>query len=119
MRRRERSSLRFKDLGMAKENLIRKKAIEILRRDKWIVWFAPKVKFQQTDVFGIIDLMALKGKRQKNIQLTTPPNVSAKRKKIINFLQKYKVELPVEIWAWNSRKKEFKKERINIKIREA
>jgi len=104
---------------MAKESLIRKKAIEILRRDKWIVWYAPKVKFQQTDVFGIIDVLALKGKQKKNIQLTTLPNVSGRRKKIISFLKKYKVELPVEIWAWNSRKKEFKKERINIKIEEA
>jgi len=104
---------------MAKENLIRKKAVEILRKDGWITWFGPKVRFKQTDVFGIIDLMALKGKRQKNIQLTTLPNVSARRKKIINFFKKNKVELPVEIWAWNSRKKEFKKERINIKIEEA
>ena len=104
---------------MAKESLIRKKAIEILRRDKWIVWYAPKVKFQQTDIFGIIDLMALKGRRQRNIQLTTFSNGSGRRKKIISFLKKYKVELPVEIWAWNSRKKEFKKERINIKIEEA
>jgi len=102
---------------MAKEKLIRKKAIEILRRDKWVVWFAPKVKFKQTDVFGIIDLLALRGRQRKNIQLTTLPNVSTKRKKIINFLKKNKVELPVEIWSWNSRKKEFKKERINIKIK--
>jgi len=104
---------------MPAEQFIRKKAIEKLRADGWITWFGPKVRFKQTDVFGIIDLMALKGKRQKNIQLTTPPNVSARRKKIISFLEKYKVELPVEIWAWNSRKKEFKKERINIKIEEA
>ena len=104
---------------MPKESEIRKKAIEILRSDKWIVWYAPKVKYKQTDVFGIIDVLALKGKQKKNIQLTTLPNVSGRRKKIISFLKKYKVELPVEIWAWNSRKKEFKKERINIKIEEA
>ncbi len=104
---------------MAKEYLIRKKATEILRREGWITWFGPKVRFKQTDIFGIIDLMALKGNKQKNIQLTTLPNVSAKRKKIINFLKKNKVVLPVEIWAWNSRKKEFKKEKINIKRGEA
>jgi len=103
---------------MAKEAEIRKKAVEILRKDGWITWFSPKVKFKQTDVFGIIDLLALKGKRQKNIQLTTLPNVSAKRKKIANFLKKFKVELPVEIWAWNKGRKEFRKEKINIKIKE-
>lgn len=102
---------------MAKEKYIRKKATEILRRGGWITWFAPKVKFQQTDVFGIIDLLALKGKKRKNIQLTTLPNVSAKRKKIGNFLKKFKVELPVEIWAWNQKKKKFKKEKINAKIK--
>jgi len=103
--------------GMAKESLIRKKAIEILRRDKWVVWFAPKVKFHETDVFGIIDFLALKGRRQKNIQLTTLPNVSAKRKKITNFLKKNKVQMTVEIWAWNHRTRKFKKEKVNLKIK--
>lgn len=102
---------------MAKEAEIRKKAVEILRKKNWITWYAPKVKFHETDVFGIIDLLALKGRRQKNIQLTTLPNVSAKRKKITNFLKKYKVDLPVEIWAWAGKKKKFKKERVNLKIK--
>ena len=102
---------------MPKESEIRKKAIEILRRDKWIAWYAPKVKFKQTDVFGIIDLLALKGKKRKNIQLTTLHNISTRRKKIISFLKKYKVELPVEIWAWSKKDKSFRKEKINIKLR--
>ena len=100
-----------------KEAKIRKKAIEELQADGWITWFAPKVKFQQTDIFGIIDLLALKGKRKKNIQLTTLPNVSSRRKKITAFLVKFEVELAVEIWAWNQKKKKFKKEKINIKIK--
>ena len=66
---------------MTKESDIRKKAIEQLRADGWITWFAPKVKFIQTDVFGIIDVLALRGKSKKNIQLTTLSNVSARRKK--------------------------------------
>jgi len=98
---------------MPKENLIRKKAIEILENQGFICWFAPKVKYKQTDVFGIIDILALKGKQKKNIQLTTLPNVSAKRKKITNFLTKNKVKLPVEIWAWDSSKKIFRIEKIN------
>ena len=71
-----------------REAEIRKKAIEILRSDKWIVWYAPKVKYKQTDVFGIIDVLALKGKQKKNIQLTTLPNVSGRRKKIKVFEKK-------------------------------
>jgi len=97
---------------MAKESEIRKRAIEQLKGDGWITWFAPKVKFLQTDIFGIIDLMALRGKSKKNIQLTTLSNVSARRKKIANFLKNNGVELSVEIWAWNSKKGCFKKEKV-------
>ncbi len=98
---------------MPKESEIRKKAIEKLQTAGWITWFAPKVKYKQTDIFGIIDLLALKGKKSKNIQLTTLSNVSSRRKKIINFLKKNTVEMTVEIWAWNSSKKVFKFEKIN------
>jgi len=52
---------------MAKEAEIRKKAIGKLQDDGWITWFAPKVKFIQTDVFGIIDVLALRGKSKKLI----------------------------------------------------
>ena len=102
---------------MPTEQFIRKKAIQILEKEGWVTWYAPKVKFQQTDVFGIIDLLALRGKEKKNIQLTTLPNVSAKRKKIGNFLRKFKVELPVEIWSWDKKKRGFRKEKVNIKIK--
>jgi len=101
---------------MPKEAVIRKKAIKILADGNWICWYPAKVKYKQNDIFGIIDLLALKGRRQKNIQLTTLPNVSARRKKIINFLRTFKVELPVEIWAWDQKKKNFRKEKINMKI---
>ena len=98
---------------MPKEAEIRKKAIQILNKKGWITWFGPKIKFKQTDIFGIIDLLALKGKKQKNIQLTTLPNISTRRKKITNFLKKNKVEMTVEIWAWHSPKKIFRIEKIN------
>jgi len=104
---------------MAKESLIRKKAVQILEKEGWIVWYPSKARFQQNDVFGVIDVLALKGKRQKNIQLTTLSNVSTKRKKITNFFKKFKVELPIEIWGWDKKKKEFRKEKINIKIKRA
>jgi hypothetical protein len=102
---------------MPTEQFIRKKAIKILEREKWIVWYPSKVKYKQNDIFGIIDLLAIKGGKQKNIQLTTLSNISTKRKKITNFLKKFKVELPVEIWAWSKKQKEFKKEKINLKIK--
>lgn len=104
---------------MAKESLIRKKAIQILEEKGWITWYAPKAKFRSSDIFGIIDLLALKGRKKKNIQLTTLSNVSARRKKVINFLKKFKVELTVELWAWSNKGKKFRKEKINIKISKA
>jgi len=97
---------------MPKEAEIRKKAIKILAEEGWITWHAPRAKFRSNDIFGIIDILALKGKRKKNIQLTTLPNVSARRKKILNFLKEFKVELPVEIWAWDWKRREFRKEKM-------
>jgi len=104
---------------MPKEALIRKKAIQILEEEGWVVWWPVKVRYKQADVFGIIDVLALKGKRRKNIQLTTLPNISTRRKKITNFLKTFKVELPVDIWAWDQKKRKFRKEKINIKIKKA
>jgi len=102
---------------MAKENYTRRKLIKSLEDEGWICWAPPKVKFRQSDVFGIIDVLALRGSQKKNIQLTTLPNVAARRKKITNFLTSNQVALPVEIWAWHPRKKHFRKEKINIKLK--
>lgn len=101
---------------MPKEAVTRKKVIQELQEKGWVTWYAPKVKYQQTDVFGIIDILAVKGRQRKNIQLTTLPNVAAKRKKIINFLTKYQIEMPVEIWSLDLKRKKIRKEKINIKI---
>ncbi len=98
---------------MPKESVIRKKVIQLLEDDGWVCWFPPKVKFRESDVFGIIDVLALKGKNKKNIQLTTLPNISAKRKKIRSFLERTKVQLTVEIWAWDKKRRKFKKEKVN------
>jgi precorrin-3B methylase len=95
-----------------KEELIRKKVVNILEGDNWITWYPAKVKYKQNDIFGIIDLLAAKKRKRKNIQITTLSNVSDRRKKIKNFLKKSKIEMTIEIWAWNSIKKVFKIEKI-------
>jgi hypothetical protein len=97
---------------MPKEGFIRKKVVEILENDDWITWYPAKVKYKQNDIFGIIDLLAVKKKQRKNVQITTLSNVSDRRKKIKNFLKKSKVEMTIEIWAWNSVKKVFKVEKV-------
>ena len=98
---------------MPSESIIRKKAVEILNKGNWITWYPSRARYKQNDIFGIIDLLAAKKNKLKKIQLTTLPNVSAKRKKIANFLKKNKIEMTVEIWAWSKKKKKFKKERFS------
>jgi len=102
---------------MPTEQFIRHKAVQILKEKKWVVWCPSKVKYKQNDIFGIIDLLAVKGRRMKKIQLTTLSNVSGRRKKIKNFLKKFKVGLTVDLWAWDKKRKKFRKEKINIKLK--
>ncbi|TSC75935.1 MAG: hypothetical protein G01um101430_105 [Parcubacteria group bacterium Gr01-1014_30] len=97
---------------MAKETETRKKAVAELAQRGWITWYPSKVRFKQNDVFGIIDLLALKGRKLRHIQLTTPKNVARCRKKILDFFKKNKVKLPLEIWHWVKKEKRFKKERL-------
>jgi len=101
---------------MAKEAEIRKKAIQILEKEKWIVWWPSKVKFKQNDIFGIFDMICWKkiAGNLKFIQLTTLSNLSTRRKKIRDFFKKNKINsqtiqnAEVEIWAWNGHNKTFK-----------
>jgi len=95
---------------MPQENIIRKKAIQILQDQGYVCWFPSKVKFKQNDIFGIVDLLALRRTKMRYIQLTTLPNVARQRKKILDFFKKEKVKLPVEIWVWLDKKKKFKTE---------
>ena len=103
---------------MAKESFIRKKAIQILEKQKWVIWWPSRAIFKQNDIFGIFDLICLKKKvgNLKFIQLTTLSNVSTRRKKIKNFLKENQLSkkspADIEIWGWNKNKKEFKIELI-------
>ncbi len=106
---------------MAKESLIRKKAIEILEKEKWTAWWPAKVKFKQNDIFGAFDIVCCKkgAGNIKFIQLTTLPNLSARRKKIKSFFKKNRVSGPkiifgaeAEIWAWTKKQKKFKIETV-------
>lgn len=102
---------------MAKESLIRKKAIEILETEKWTTWWPAKVKFKQNDIFGAFDVVCCKrgAGNIKFIQLTTASNLSSRRKKIQAFLKSNKINRPkivfgaeIEIWAWMQNHKKFK-----------
>ena len=105
---------------MPREYEIRKKAVQVLEKQNWLVWWPSKAIFKQNDIFGIFDLICLK-KRSGNlkfIQLTTLPNLSTRKKKIRAFFKKNKINskirnnMGVEIWAWAKKKKRFKTETV-------
>jgi hypothetical protein len=103
---------------MAKESEIRKKAVRILEKQKWLIWWPSRAIFKQNDIFGIFDLICFKKKvgNLKFIQLTTLSNLSTRRKKIKNFLKEHRLSkqkaADIEVWGWNKGKKEFKIESI-------
>lgn len=90
-----------------KEAIIRKKAREEM--EGWVCWCPPKAKFQETDIFGIVDMVCAKGKRLKWIQYTTLSNISARKKKIQTVFKRDNFFIPVEVWGYDKKKKCFKK----------
>jgi len=96
-----------------KEALLRKKATHFLQSQGWVVWFPKKVKFWETDIFGVYDILAAKKNRLRFIQITTLSNLSARRKKIDRFLISNRVKIPSEVWAYDAKKKYFKIEKVD------
>jgi len=98
-----------------KEREIRKKAIKELKELGYICWYPPKVRWKKEgDIFGVFDLVATKENIIRFIQLTTTPNLSARRKKIQNWMRENKIKWSAEVWAYNKKKKVFKKEEIGV-----
>ena len=96
-----------------KEPEIRKKAIRLLELKGYVCWYPKKVKYQETDVFGVYDILAARKNKVRYIQITTYPNISARRKKILGFLEKNNVKIKgSEVWGYHKSKKKF----IIIKI---
>ena len=97
-----------------KEAAIRKKAVEILGKQGWAVWWPPKVKWRaEGDIFGIGDMIVSGKQGIKLIQLTTLSNLSARRKKIKKVLETMELSCLIEIWAYDKKKKVFKTEKLN------
>jgi len=98
---------------MPKEAEIRKKAIQILKKAGWAVWYAPKTRYHHADIFTIGDVLAWKNRSLKIIQLTTTENKAARAKKIRSYLQKNNLSgLRIEIWAYAKRNRKFVIEKI-------
>lgn len=74
------------------------------------IWRAPAFQKMRWDIFGIFDvILLLKGRPEPTfIQITTAPNMSARRRKIASFWQKFGMRLNhCFIFAWSDRINDF------------
>jgi hypothetical protein len=97
---------------MATEAKIRKEAKKELELEGYLPWCPAKVKFRETDVFGIFDCIAVKDSELRFIQWTTRNHIPDRRKKIMKFFDTYDCFIPCEIWGWDEKLQSFKKEYI-------
>lgn len=104
-----------------KESLIRGKCQEVLRKDGWVMC-TPKrgrngssitetldgVKKGSEDIFTIFDIVAWKEDILRFIQYTSASNISARVKKIKDFIRENNLVLPegvyIEVWGYTDRK---------------
>lgn len=92
---------------MATEKLIRTKAREILEKEGFHLWCPSKVRYKETDIFGIYDGLAIKDSELRFIQWTSKSNIRAREKKIHAFFTEHNCFIPCEVWGWDEIKKEF------------
>ena len=93
-----------------KEAIIRKKALEILEAKGYICWCPTKVKWHETDIFGVFDVICISNKKigALFIQWTDITNISHRVKKVKNFLKENNLSLYCEVWGLDPKKKKFK-----------
>lgn len=90
-----------------KEAAIRAKVREELEADGYVCWVPAKVRFRETDIFGIWDMAAWKQNEIRYIQYTSKSNMNARKWKILKFYDQHGVYHPCEVWGWDDKKKEF------------
>ena len=87
---------------------LEKKAIEILKKQGYLVEKYPKVKFQRQDFLGLFDIMAIKPDHIRFIQVSAIKFNKRSRK----FKEKwFQTKLPEccrkEYWFWSRRVRDF------------
>ena len=86
-----------------------------IEKDGWITWCPSKSRFQQNDIWGVFDLIAVKSFGEGDwklrfIQYTTLGHISERQKKVGEFLLKNElVDFPAEVWGYDKKNKKFKK----------
>lgn len=74
------------------------------------IWRSPAFQKMRWDIFGVFDLIVLlKGRDEPTfIQVTTAPNLSARRRKIALFFQEIKMRINwCYIFAWHDKINDF------------
>lgn len=82
-----------------RESVIKKAVYTQLKKEGFYGWSAPKVKYQETDIFGIFDGVFVKDSEIRWIQWTTVGNIRAREKKIKKFFEEHKCFIPCEIFG--------------------
>lgn len=81
------------------EKEIKDKAKTKLQALGFVSWWPPHVRFYERDIFGTFDFIAAKGSKIILVQITSVSNLSARRKKILAFLDLHKLDFR-EAWVW-------------------
>jgi len=82
-----------------------KLAFKVLQEKNFLVWKPPRVKFYSQDILGFFDLIALKGKELKLIQVQKERKRPYKIREILKLPKPSKVSY--ELWVYNSKEKKF------------
>lgn len=82
-----------------REARIRANAKKALEKEGYHLWCPKKVRYQETDVFGIYDGLAVKGTEIRFIQWTSIGNIRAREKKIRKFFEERDCFIPSEVWG--------------------
>ena len=82
-----------------KEITIKKAVYKQLEKEGYYGWSAPKVRYIETDIFGIFDGLFIKDSHIRYIQWTTVSNMSARKNKILKFFEEHKCWIPCEIYG--------------------
>lgn len=97
-----------------KESVIRKKAIIELDKLNYIVWWPYDNRWaREQDIFGVFDIIAIHKKNSliQFVQITTVSNISARKKKVMSFLDKLRwrdKHFIFSVWGYNQKNKNFK-----------
>lgn len=86
--------------------------------DNWAIWHLQKVRYFQSDIFGVFDFIAINKITHliMLVQLTTLSNASKRRNKIYDWLRENNLNSFQNVWLWlfDPHKNVWRKENIFI-----